>query len=147
MAYAYPGDKTDFYAEFGGDPRKPTSLTNLFIIFIVIILSIVVITILALVLRKTTPTYLDRNDLLNLDVLKDLNVPTTTCCVIAGPSAGITEEYVYDTLTSTTYSRLKPNVSAGGSSSPTAAFRNHPYYTFQPGLFIGCDSTTTCPLT
>lgn len=146
MAYVYPGDRVDFYAEYGGIPRKPIALINLFMIFIIVIILIVIITLLALVLRRTTPTFLDRNDLLNLDELKDLNVATTRCCVGAGPSAGINEEYVYDTITNTTYSRLKPNLSTGGSSVPTAAFRNQPYYTFQTGLFIGCKSTAACPL-
>ncbi len=146
MAYVYPGDQGDFYAEFGGLPHKPPSLTNWFLLFVIIIILIVVITLLALVLRRTTPTFLDRNDLLNLDVLKDLNVSTTQCCVPPGPSAGVNEEYVYDTLTNTTYSRLRPNPGAGGSSVPTAAFRNQPYYTFQTGLFVGCASTATCPL-
>jgi hypothetical protein len=146
MAYVYTGDTTDFYAEYGGLPQRPITLTNLFLLFIIIIVVIVIVTLLALLLRRTTPTYVDRNDLVNLDVLKDLNVPTTRCCVLAGPSAPTTEEYVYDTLTNTTYSRLRPNPGAGGSQTPTAAFRNQPYYTFQSGLFIGCANTAQCPL-
>ena len=137
MAYVYPGDTNDFYAEFGGVPYHQWSLTNLFLVFMIIIIVIVVVTVVALLLRRTTPTFLDRNDLVNLDILKDLNVPTTRCCVPAGPSAPTTEEFVYDTVTNTTYSRLRPNLGAGGSQVPTAAFRNQPYYTFQTGLFIG----------
>lgn len=146
MAYVYGGDTNDFYAEFGGVPQHQTSLVNLFLIFIIVIILIVLITLLALVLRKTTPTYLDRNDLVNLDVLKDLNVSTTQCCVPPGPAASTNEEYVYDTLSNTTYSRIRPNPGTGGSQVPTAAFRNQPYYTFQSGLFIGCASTAQCPL-
>lgn len=146
MAYVYPGDRGDFYAEFGGTPRKPILLTNLFLIFIIIIIAIVVITLLALVVRRTIPTFVDRNDLLNLDELKDLNVVTTKCCVPPGPSAGTNEEYVYDTVTNTTYSRLRPNPGTGGSLVPTAAFRNQAYYTFQQGLFVGCANTANCPL-
>jgi len=161
-AYYYPGTKNEFYTEFGGLPDRSLGLTNIFIIFIIIIAIIIIVTLILFLLAKTKTVYTDRTNLYNLDLLIDLNNPTTQCCVRPGGSAP-TQEYIYDSVNMVTYSRQIPadvNVACDGAANepqcvsdntdsqgnivPVATFAAQPYYTFTQGQFVGCPTTTTC---
>jgi len=161
-SYYYPGSRNDFYNEFGGLPERGLSLQNIFVLFIIVIIIMIVVLVVALLLTKTKTATSDHSGFFNLDLLTDLNNPTVQCCVFPGSGAP-NQEYVYDTVANITYARLKPsnidivcnsfpnpancvaaNTDSDGNIIPVATFAAKPYYTFEQGLFVGCDSTTVC---
>jgi len=162
VKYVYPGSKGEFKREYGGLPRRQTTASNIVIVTIIIVMIVVIVVALLLLRLRTIVVYTDRNGLVNLDKLVDINKPSVECCVYPGSSAP-NQEYVYDTINNITYSRLKPtnidtvcntfadpatciaqNTDGKGNIIPYGAFRSTPYYTFESGLFIQCASTTMC---
>lgn len=162
MDYEYEGTRNQFFQEFGGYPVRGIGVANIALIAIIIIVIIAIVVIIAFYLTRTTPTYIDRDAFFNLDLLQDLNNVNVECCVFAGEVAP-NEQYVYDTITDITYSREPPvnintvcasfpdtaacisqNTDSEGNIIPIATFKAQPYYTFESGLFIICDSTTAC---
>lgn len=160
--YVYPGSKEQFEYEFGGTPRKLLSLGNIFIIFVVIVFIIIAVSLVLIARTRTTTVTQDDDKLYNLDILLNLNTPTTLCCVKPGSSAP-DESYIYDSLTNITYSRDIPaninntcnsfpdpgacitqNTDSTGKVKPLATFKAKPYFTFENGLFIGCSGTIAC---
>lgn len=162
MSYYYPGNDAEFYSEFGGLPRKGPAIVNIFLIALVIIIIIIIVLAIGLLIARTTPTFIDHQGFFNLDNLRDLNNANTDCCVFAGDVAP-NELYIYDTTTNITYSREPPfdinttcntfpnpalcvqnNTDSDGNIIPVTTFKAKPYYTFENGLFVICDSTTSC---
>jgi len=160
--YVYPGTQYDFYNEFGGNPEKGLGIINIIMIAIIIIAIVLIVLAIAFLLTKTNITYIQHTGLVNLDLLLDLNKPQTQCCVFPGTTATNTQ-YIYDTSSNITYSRLPPlnintvcttcpnystcvsqNTDSTGAVIPIATFDAVPYYTFECGLFVGCASSAPC---
>ena len=66
------------------------------IIIVVIIVIIIIIVLIALFFSRTQNVFIENNEIQNLDLLTNLNVPDVECCVLGGGST--TKEYVYDTV-------------------------------------------------
>jgi hypothetical protein len=160
--YVYPGTRGEFAAEFGGLPESGLGLRNIFIVFIIVIIVIIIVTAIAFLRAQTKTATINHTGFYNLDTLIDANNATTQCCVFPGTSAP-NEQYIYDTVNNITYSRQKPtdinivcntfpnptvciadNTDGQGNIIPRVTFAAQPYYTFENGLFVGCDSTTVC---
>jgi PKD repeat protein len=161
-SYVYPGNKDDFYNEFGGDLQKGPGLANGIIIVIIIIVVIFIILGIAFLLTTSTVTSIPHAAQVNLNSLKDLNNPDVECCVFAGTTAP-NESYVYDSTANITYSLQVPtsintvcsscpnptlcisqNTDSTGKIIPVADFHANPYYTFECDLFNDCSSTAAC---
>lgn len=165
---AYPGNKADFYNEFGGVPDHSLGIGNIFLIAVIIIIIAIIITAIAFLSTKTQQTFIDNTGLVNLDLLVDLNSATTQCCVFLGQTAP-NETYLYDTVNNITYSIQKPlnintvcntfptaqqsscitnNTDSTGNIVPFGTFNSQVYYQYSYGLASICGGTpptTTCP--
>jgi len=165
---AYPGNKADFYNEFGGVPDHSLGIGNIFLIAVVIIVIAIIITAVAFLTTTTQQTFIDNTGLVNLDLLVDLNTASTECCVFQGQSVP-NETYLYDTVNTITYSLQKPlnintvcdtfpatmqsqcitnNTDSTGAIVPYGTFDSQPYYQYSYGLASICGGTpptTACP--
>ena len=160
--YVYPGNKSDFYNDYGGLPDTSAKPLNILIVTIIIIGIILILMGIAFYITQNNVTLLNHTGLINLDNLKDLNNPSVQCCVFVGETAP-NQQYVYDTAANITYSRQVPlnintvcstfanqancvaqNTDANGNIIPVATFQAVPYYTFESGLFNACQSTKPC---
>lgn len=165
MSFVYPGSKAEFYDDFGGLPERTVSLTTILVIVVIVILIIIAITAWGFLRTEQTTTFIDHEGFYNLDTLVDKNNATTQCCVFPGSTAP-NEQYIFDTINGITYARQKPtsittvcnsfpdpsaciadNTDSAGNIIPKVVFRALPYYTFENGLFVGCDTTTVCSTT
>lgn len=162
MSVAYPGSRSDFYNEFGGLPDRQLGTFNIFLIFVIVIVVIIIVTAIGFLLARTQTVTRSHTGFVNLDLLKNLNNSSVECCVFAGDVVG-NEQYLYDTLNDITYSREKPtnidlvcssfpspvtckaeNTDESGNVIPVAVFRTQPYYTWEKGQFVICDTTLPC---
>lgn len=162
--YVYPGNKADFYAEYGGLPDNGIKLSTIFLITLIIVIIIIGITAVFFLRQKPETVTINHTGFYNLDTLRDINDPGTTCCVYPGTTAP-NESYVYRASENITYSRQKPtnintvcnsfpnplqcisdNTDSAGNIIPKVVYKAEPYFVFENDLFIGCATTTTCPL-
>lgn len=151
-----------FWDTFYGLPSNQPTAVNIFLIGLVVILVIAAVVITLLILNNPEEIFVDRDEFYNLEELIRLDRTDVECCVFPGQAAP-NEEYVYDTATGITYSREQPinintvcstfgdqqacidaNTDDEGNIIPAGAFKAQPYYTWEQGLFVGCDSTTAC---
>lgn len=161
-AYIYPGNRNEFFTEYGGLPDRSLSLSNIFLIFLIIIVIIIVIFLILYLLARTKIVYTDHKGFYNLDTLIDVNNGNVECCVPVGSNA-TSEEYIYDVVNNITYSRQVPvdidvvcntfpdpascvsqNTDGSGKIIPRVTFAAQPYYTWENGLFVGCGATSPC---
>lgn len=160
--FVYPGNKNEFYTEYGGLPDRRLGIFNTFLIVIIIVIVIVIITAIAFYATKPTVTYLPHEGFYNLNTLKDLNNSSAQCCISPGNTLA-NSSYIYDPVTNITYSRQIPNIDTAcksfpnkaaciaantdskGNIIPAVVYYATPYYTFENGLFVGCPSTGPCP--
>lgn len=160
--YVYPGSKNEFYSEFGGLPDKSLTSMNVFMIFFIIIIVVIIVVAILFLLTKTKTIFTDHTGFYNLDTLIDVNDVNTQCCVFPGTNVP-NQQYIYDTVNNITYARQKPpdidlvcstfpnpivciadNTDSDGNIIPRVTFAAKPYYTFENGLFVGCESTIAC---
>ena len=161
VKYAYAGNSTDFYNEFGGSSIRPWRFSTLIMITIFCLLVIAIITIYLILISEPDIFFTDRDTLENLAILDDVNNGEVECCIPSGKTT-VSRTYIYDPIQDITYSRTIPaNINtvcssfadpaacisentSNGEIIPSVTFEALPYYTFEKGLFIGCGSTAPC---